>query len=307
MARRNLVLVARPRQANIIADFQKIVAHCREIASDIHPIGILDAPRSLLRTILLAANPTLVFAPQRLLFFHPLRGAVFRGKLLPKSEEYRRLEAAGIAVPPWKLLTRSHSPDLSALGRHVVTKPDYGARGADVRIRLAARARWKPPNTPVRLAARAGVIAQKFIYTGRWPISYRVGTLFGRILYSWKVEASHTRRPLESPDHFDGNAITSSHKGSSFWLNDDPEIAALAEAAHHAFPTIPLLGTDILREEPGGRLYVIEVNSSGETWHFSSRTGKSIQQWAGIDFAAQHGGLRHVAEVLVDETRRRAR
>ena len=300
-------MVARGRQPNMIADFNQIAAHCRDIASDVCPITLLDSPRSILRAIFLAAYPTLVFAPQRLLFYHPLRGTVCSGRLLPKSEEYRRLEAEAIPVPRWYLLSRSHSPDVSALGRYVVTKPDYGGRGADVRIRRASRVRWKPPNTPVRFAARSGVIAQKFIYTGRWPVSYRVSTLFGRTLCSLRVETSHHRRALDSPDNFDGIPITSSHLGCSFWLNNEPEIIALGERAHRAFPEIPFLGIDILREEPSGRLYVIEVNSAGDVWHFSSRTGRSIQQWAGIDFASQYGGLRRAAEILVTETRSQAR
>jgi glutathione synthase/RimK-type ligase-like ATP-grasp enzyme len=90
-------------------------------------------------------------------------------------------------------------------------------------------------------------------------------------------------------------------------LNNEPEIIALGERAHRAFPEIPFLGIDILREEPSGRLYVIEVNSAGDVWHFSSRTGRSIQQWAGIDFASQYGGLRRAAEILVTETRSQAR
>ena len=156
-------MVARGRQPNMIADFNQIAAHCRDIASDVCPITLLDSPRSILRAIFLAAYPTLVFAPQRLLFYHPLRGTVCSGRLLPKSEEYRRLEAEAIPVPRWYLLSRSHSPDVSALGRYVVTKPDYGGRGADVRIRRASRVRWKPPNTPVRFAARSGVCGELLI------------------------------------------------------------------------------------------------------------------------------------------------
>jgi hypothetical protein len=204
------------------------------------------------------------------------------------------------------LLTRWRSPDVSALGRYVLTKPDYGGRGADVRIRRASRVRWKPPDTPVRFASRTGVIAQKFIYTGRWPVSYRVSTLFGKTLYSWRVEASHHRRPLESLDNFAGISVAASHPGCSFWLNDDPEIIAFGEQAHRAFPDIPFLGIDIVREEPSGHLYVIEVNSAGDVWHFASGIGKSIQRWAGIDFASQFGGLQRAAEILVEETRRQA-
>jgi hypothetical protein len=136
---RNLPLVARLRQPNTLDDFRQIAAHCRDIDSAIFPIPLLDAPWSAPRALAFVARPTLVFAPQRLLFFHPLRGAIRSGSLLPKSEEYRRLERAGVPVPGWRLLTRWHSPEVSELGRHVVTKPDYGGRGADVRLRLASR------------------------------------------------------------------------------------------------------------------------------------------------------------------------
>ena len=304
--RRNLLLVARPRQSNMLDDFRQIAAHCRDIDSTIRPIPLLDAPWNLLRAPAFAARPTLVFAPQRLLFFHPLRGVVRSGRLLPKSEEYRRLESAGVPVPEWRLLTRAHSPDVTDLGRHVVTKPDYGGRGADVRIRRASRVRWRRSNTPVRFAAAAGVIAQKFIYTGPWPVSYRVSTLFGRTLFSWRVEASHERRAID-PNHFDGMFITSSHRGCSFQLNYDPEIIALGERAHSAFPAIPFLGIDIVREEPSGRLFVLEVNSAGDVWHFSSTMGVSIQRWAGFDLSSQYGGLRRAAEILIEETHQQAR
>ena len=303
---RNLLLVARLRQPNMLDDFRKIAAHCREIDSTIRPIPLLDAPWSTLRALAFAARSTLVFAPQRLLFFHPLRGVVRSGRLLPKSEEYRCLGSAGVPVPDWRLLTRRHSPDVSELGRYVVTKPDYGGRGADVRLRRASRVRWRRSNTPVRFAAGSGVIAQKFIYTGPWPITYRVSTLFGRTLYSFRSEASHDRRPID-PTHFDTSAITSSHLGCSFRLIDDPEIIALGERAHSAFPEIPFLGIDILREQPSGRLFVIEVNSAGDVWHFSSTTGVSLQRWAGFDLASQYGGLRRAAEILIEETHKQAR
>ena len=109
------------------------------------------------------------------------------------------MEAAGIPVPRWRLLTRRHSPDVTDLGRYVVTKPDYGGAGADVRIRRAGRVRWAPSKTPVRFASRSGVIAQKFVYTGPWPVSYRVCTLFGKPLYSQRAECSHERRPFLGP------------------------------------------------------------------------------------------------------------
>ena len=40
-------------------------------------------------------------------------------------------------------------------------------------------------------------------------------------------------------------------------------------------------------------------------WHLSSR-GKSIQAFAGFEYASQFGGLRRAAEILIEETRRQA-
>ena len=44
----------------------------------------------------------------------------------------------------------------------------------------------------------------------------------------------------------------------------------LARAAHEALPEIPLKGCDLLRDVTTGKFYVIELNSGGNTWHFSS-------------------------------------
>jgi len=303
----NLVLVVRPRHRGILDDFRKVAEHCRKIDPTIRASATLDAPWSLPIALKTATHRTLVFSPQRLFFYRALRGKVLTGHLLSKSDEYRRLESIGIPVPPWRLMTPSHTPELGDLGRYIVTKPDYGGRGADVRIRRSSRARWSKPDSPAWFASRTGVIAQQFIYTGRWAISYRVATLFGRAIYSWRAEASHERTPLDDVNNFAGISIVSSRKGCSFALNDDAEIIALAERAHAAFPDIPLLGVDIVRDAHTGRLFVLEVNATGDVWHFSSTIGRSIQQVSGIDLTAQFGGLRRAAEILVVETHRQAR
>lgn len=301
----NLVMVARRREPHVLRDFREVAAICRHIAPDIRPIAIFDAPSSQLRYSFFL-RPTLIFALRRLLFYHPFNGALRSSKLLPKSEEYRRLQGIGIRVPRWRLLTRRHSPAVADLGRYVVSKPDYGGLGADVRIRRAGRVRWAPSNTPVRFASRSAIIAQEFIYTGPWPVSYRVSTLFGRALYSQRAEGSHQRRPILGPESFTTSSVTATHQGCSFALDNDREVIELAERAHAAFPDIAFLGVDILREMPSGRLFVLEVNSAGADWHFSSLRGTAIQAFAGIDYASQFGGLQRVAEILIEETRRLA-
>ena len=53
------------------------------------------------------------------------------------------------------------------------------------------------------------MIVQQFVYTGVLPISYRVNTLFGRVLYSTKSQAS--------PEHLGAKPI-----GSRLARREDP-------------------------------------------------------------------------------------
>jgi hypothetical protein len=180
--------------------------------------------------------------------------------------------------------------------------------GAEVKIKRTRRVVGKPVHT--RYEGESNLLVQEFIYTGRWPVSYRVSTFFGKVLGAWRVEASRDRRPLEGPEAFGrepmdgGISVVSSGKGCTFRLTDDAEVLALAQRAHDAFPDIPLLGVDIVREQPSGRLYVIEVNSCGRTWHFSSERGLSIQRDSGFDLKSQFDALQRAAAVLIEQTRR---
>ena len=47
-------------------------------------------------------------------------------------------------IPKWALMTKTKRPDLSNFGDYVVTKPDHGGRGAEVKIKRRGRVRWKP-------------------------------------------------------------------------------------------------------------------------------------------------------------------
>ena len=206
-------------------------------------------------------------------------------------------------VPRWTLLTETHSPDLSDFGPYVVVKPDRGGRGADVHAYRKGKVRWKPRQVKSFAASGSDRIVQEFIYTGRWPVSYRVVTLFGEAMIAYRVEADHARQPLEDRYAFkeaSGITIVSNSKGCSIRLHEDEEVIRLAERAHGAFPDLALLGVDVVREQPGGDLYVLEVNSIGWTWHFSSPDGRRIRRETGGDPYAQRNGLERAARILAD-------
>lgn len=247
--------------------------------------------------------PTLVVSFAPLDRFRPPRGRVLQGRHFPKSTEYRRLQAHGLPVPRWAQLNPNADVSLDGFGAHVVTKPDFGARGADVRIRRTSRVTWLPPRT--QLARELGgrlnpTLVQEFVHTGPWPVSVRVTTLLGEVLWATRIEASHDLPALHDPSAFSngGYTVVSSGRGCQFSLCFDEDVLGLARQVHTAFPDVPLLGVDILRQIGSGALYVIEANSLGFAWHFSSERGVNMQREFGIDLDAQFGGRRRAAQRL---------
>lgn len=213
------------------------------------------------------------------------------------------LAKAGIAVPRWVALRENEMPNLAGFGEYVVRKPDYGAKGAEVRIVKRERVRWKRVVTSAA-GPSPTLLVQEFIYTGPWPVSYRVNTLFGRVLYCIRITANRNRPVLRGANDFDfrgsGNtvSIVSNVRDSTAEYCDDVEIIRFGEQAARAFPDLPMLGVDILKEAGGGRLFVTEVNALGHNWNFS----KEFRDNFGLDPASQFDGLRKAAYVLAEQT-----
>ncbi len=308
MADFQLYLVSRPG-VNERTDFEELTRFVAEDDPGVCASVIDDAPDFSSTT----ACPALTVSPGPVRWIRPRRGPLLQGRPLSKSQEYRQLEAVGVPVPRWMLVTPTSRDPIDGLGPYVVVKPDRGARGADVRIVSSRNVSWLPSRTAMGqgmggvLGAR---VVQEFVYTGPWPRSYRVVTLFGEVLVCLEIEAARSRQPLPARYAFRdlGNAVSivSSGKGCTFALADDPGVLELAARAHRAFSTIPLLGIDIVRDHDTGALYVVEANSIGYTWLFSSGSGRAIQEQFGLDLEAQFDGRRRAARALAAATRRYA-
>jgi len=303
MGKKNLILVADP-SVNHEPSFKKICSLLADEAPDISPAIVMDTPRRK-KKWLHAFRPTMVFSPVPLKRFHPVRGKVFAGQDLVKSQEYAVMDQAGISVPKYVLLTEQNPrQDVSALGDYVVLKPDRGLRGANVRIVRAKRAVWEPSESAG--GKNPALLAQEFIYTGPWPISYRVTTLFGQVLWSTKLEADRSRNALEGPDQFAkaaGVSIVASSKGCNVSLCYDENILRFGESVHAAFPDIPLLGIDIVQRQTDGKLFVVEVNASGWVWHFNSPMGMRFQAEFGYTLESQFDGIHKASRILAEKTR----
>ena len=125
---------------------------------------------------------------------------------------------------------------------------------------------------------------------------------------AYRIDADRDRPKLPSRYGFGevGSAqptIVSNSRGCRIVLDSDPEVIQLAESAHAALPDHPLLGVDILRDAESGRLYVLELNTVGWTWHFSTPDAKRVARETGGDPYAQMNGLERAARVLVKKAR----
>jgi hypothetical protein len=301
-----LLVVSRPRES-LRKSFEEVARLVEACDPGVRVRVIRDLPYRR-RRLLMALRPTLVFSPLPLKRFRPLRGTVFQGVQRGKDWDLTRLAAAGIPIPRWTLLRGPDDPVPRDFGPYVVTKPNQGYRGNLVRIVRSDRVCWKPKHE-----ARGGLLVQEFVYTGRWPRSTRVTTLFGEVLYAVESEASHARRPLESRFAFAGGeqggglSVVATARDCTMNLTEDPELLVLARRAAGAFPEVPLLGVDLVRDAETGRCCVLEVNPFGRTWHFASRPGLALQAAHGFDLAAQFDGLHVAARVLAAQTRLHAR
>ena len=305
---RLLNLVTNPH-VNTPEDFAELAQWIREVSPETAVLVVPDEVRS---DVAAGAPdvPTLTVSPAPVRRLRPRRGSLLQGQLVAKSEEYLALEAVGVPVPRWVRLLPGRRSSLEALGPYVVTKPDFGARGADVRVERREAAQWTAPRTDLGLQLGGPWnprLAQELVYTGRWPVSFRVATLFGHVMFAFKIEADHAREPLDDRTRLRGQSVVSSGHGCVFSLVNDAELLTLAERAHEALPNVPLLGVDILRDAETGALFVVELNSLGATWHFSSPSGLALQRQFGFDLDTQFNGRRRAAAVLAQACRERAR
>ncbi|MEJ0097935.1 MAG: hypothetical protein WDM84_08460 [Bauldia sp.] len=312
---RNLVLVHTPNfQAR--SDFETISAKLAERAPDIETFIVSNLARHSVTRRDAAGRPTMIFSPVALRQFKPVRGSIFAGRSHSKMEEIRRLGEGGLRVPESVMIEPQTQLDPATWGELTVVKPNRGMQGAGVMLRRTRDVRWADPNSWPKDDPRHGVplVAQKFIDTGAHPTSYRVLAIFGRPLYSAVSRSMQPRsRSLDLAGEPDGpvasnleEPIASNVGVRGFELNFEADVIAYGASAASAFPEVPVLGVDVIREEATGHLWILEVNAGGLTWHISSNYGMVLQRKYGIDLAAQFGALDVAADALIEVTRREA-
>lgn len=310
-ARWNLVLVSWSEHAQTRADLEEIARRVGEIDPDIRAQVVSHHRTDQLRLLPLWLRPTLSVSFFALDRRKLLPGRLATGVRLHKHGEYDRLSVAGLPVPRWCVLTPETKLDPAKWGPYVVVKPSAGRRGALVRIQKTTRVRYQLPETlPVDHYGRiAPTIVQEFVYTGEWPESYRVVTLFGTVMLCYRQVTRGRGHPLKSRFDFKatgGISVVSNTQDMEVTLSADAEVIALAERAHReAFDDLPMLSFDIVRDAETGALHILECHAHG-SWMFAADIGLAIEAANKVDFRKQFDALDRAARILARETRLRA-
>ena len=321
---RTLILVNHSEQQKR-QDFEEIRAKIDAIAPEID-VQIVDANQSAdCMDDQIWQRPCFVVSFGLLRVFRPKRGLLYCCRPIAKFEQLNRLHCSNIPVPLSAQLVIGKHLDKRAWGPLVVLKsttPGFMSRGAVFLMRTEKVAELAEVVFPLgHPSRRVPVLVQQFVDTGEWPSYYRVLTLFGEPLYCRKAYTPKPRPPLDAPDEIllKAQIATNAESGTrkQYHLSDDADVLDLARRAYAAMPYIPLQGVDIIRHAASGRLFVLEINAGGNTWHFSSlymelrrKSRPREEQSPQItreERIAQFGAWDVAARVLIKKTQEQAR
>ena len=307
---RTLILVNHPgRQER--ADFEEIKAKIEAAEPEIE-VQIVQASRSAEELHeQIWKLPCLIVSFATPLGFRPKRGRIYCCRPIPKFEQLIKLSHAGIPVPLSARFRFGKPLNRDFWGPLVVLKPTtpgFMSQGAVYLMRTERACELAevvfPPGHPSR---QSPVLVQQFVDTGEWPSYYRVLTLFGEPLYCRKGFTAKPRPPLNASDEvlLEARIATNAQFGERHPASD-PDVLDLARRTYAAMPAIPLQGIDIIRARTGGRLFVLEINPGGNTWHFSSQHTQHFQQFQGAtsrtERIAQFGAWDVAARALITKT-----
>jgi len=295
----NLILVPESSICDI-ADFHVIADKIRMSAPDIR-VQVIRRRHLWWRQLLFVFSPSFYVAFYEARRFKPIRGLCLHGEAMGKSEQYLRMQKSGIDVIPWQKIARGEQYSSAFWGNAVIVKPDRGREGRGVHLS-------KPEDIDFERTVADGQIRliQKFIESGDSPSYFRALSLFGEILYLRKTTNTASQIGSISDDDLPNPVANAAH-GRAELVYDAEVIAFARKVAESAFPEIPLLGLDIIRERETGRLFCLEVNPYGSTWHFSTPTGLALQQRENFNYSSQFDAFTVAADVLIKKSRLLAR
>ena len=302
--RYNLVLVA--NQNLKIEDFESIGRITEQLDPHLKSFVLKPSGNDPATFLEIGQRPTFVFSPREIPASLFPRGKIYSGKYIRKDQQLATLRQNGILVPRSTTVRQGSTFTSEDWGDIVVVKPMHGSFSRGVQVmrpedvsyeKLSEALKDKPTNSEVFLL-------QEFIDTGEFRPQHRVLTLFGEVLYGERISAENSLPTpgVITPETLRDFVITPVTVKRTRKFVYDEEILALARRVYRVFPQVPLQGVDIIRDVKSGKLYVLEFNPGGNTWHFSSKFGQH-QRVEGKKRNEQFDAFKVAARVLAQRTR----
>jgi hypothetical protein len=292
VTKRNLIIIHRGPEYQ--RDFDEIAG--KVLALD-RNISIYSVPSAFTGALPPAIwqQPTLTVALLAKFRVEIRRGPILKNRAIEKLAQQEVFRKHGIPTPPAMPFRFGMTVDPLLFGEFVILKPmDLEQTSKGDGVHLIRRRRLHdmkigdfPAGHPLQ-KARSGYLVQRFVDTGEYPSFYRVQTFLGKAIYAWHSTLVIPRCPLTASDtEIEATTVASQGGEKTRELISDPDIIALAERVHAAFPQLPMLAVDCIKEERTGKLFILECNAGGNTWHFSSKVGEKLR--LGFGNAAANG------------------
>lgn len=283
--KKGLIIVFRKESLD---DFQEIVRRAYKLDPSVFilgfperidpnkiPKGFFDLPHLVIYLV----NPP----PVEFIHTSPMLEVRELGKL----GEYEHFKEHHLSCLPIERFEWGMRLDPSVFGDWVVLKPEtMTSTGADVNMVKTALIPTLGPEhfSKSHLIHQDKFLVQKFIRCGERPTHYRVLVFLGEILYSAK-SVQHFAYPsvdMNLEEQLTTSIASNLTNHRSVDLVADKEVNEFALKVASTFTVNnPLLGIDVIRDDITGHLYVLEVNSGGNTWAFSSKIARLFRDAIG--------------------------
>ena len=313
MTKRNLILIH--RGLGYENDFEEIANKVFTLDEDITtyiapPLPDVQLPENAW------LNPTLVVALIQNFDLKIMRGVVLKNRPISKILQAKVFQEFGIETPPVLPLKFGMELDPALFGDFVIIKPmDLSLTSSGKGVQVFRRQRLEQlkiadfPTDHLIHSTGEGYLVQRFVSTGRYASTFRISTFLGRVMYLIKYQSLNASPDLTETDSVIENGNFTQKGNREIHLDSNAGAIDLAKRVAKAFSDIPLLAIDIVIEESSNKLYVLEVNAGGNTWHFSSKmwaqrraeNPKLIEE-----MKHQYSAFDSAAQVLVEKTRQLA-
>lgn len=275
-AKKAVVIVCRRES---IEDFREIAYIIRKfdptiavsIYADFYDVELINQRNSILPHLVISlVNP--------LPFMFKTNFVRLEVKRYSKVDEQLYLKNAGLPYLPIEKFEWGIHLNREIYGDYVVLKPEnLNSTGSDINLvptdKISKLSIGDFPKT--HLIHKDSYLVQKFIKTGVRPIHYRATVFLNKVILTWFAESVlYYPTGLENLSELLAKTVASNKKElrTVKHLNSD-RCNELAVKVSMQFPFNPIMGVDIVCDALTNELYVLELNSGGNVWHFSSREG----------------------------------